>query len=438
MKSLVSQAREFNLGSTAAFRLAGLTVSLIANVAVIAIFTSQFGVASYAAYAVVASLINLLPFADLGLGASVVNSTSDHHAGLIPGKTYGRHLARTRDILLLVALIIVAIDLILFFTNRWPTILGVVGAESGVAGGAAYTLGCVALAIPLGIGARILQGRSQVLLVVKLGLLGPTLQIFAVGIFWISDSPPWLYFLGPGTAYLVVALLTFIVGMRHSGVKSSPLFRAFRKVGRDVRLADTALPFLVISIGMALGFQSHRLLLAHFGTANDLAQYSVVAQFVGPVLAVISVVGQNLWNAYRSGLSSRTLTLSTFSAHLRLFGSLGLVCAIAVNATVPFLTLFISGGTVQPTLALCAAAGLYVATVAIHQPSAMLLNTSRGLWIQASAVVVVGIGSIAAIASLTSLIGATSAYLATALCMIVFQVIPSVVIARVSIRRSHT
>jgi hypothetical protein len=430
MKQFLRRVEEFDAGSTAFYRLMALVVGLVANLAAIAVLARGYGAGEYAAYALLASLINLLPFADLGLGASLVNSTSDYNGGRLARSTYERHVSRVRDLLLVVAFAVAVTDFALFFSGGWTRILGSIGDAPGVAEGATFTILCVAAALPLGLGARVLQGRSRMSLVVRIGVVGPALQLAIVLGGFAADAPVLWYFIAPGLGYLAIAAVSTFAALRGTDFRLIAVGRGLtaRSAG-DVRIAGTAIPFVVISVGMAAGFQSHRILLANFGSAAEVASYSIVAQFAGPMMAVIAVIGQNLWNRYRSELAGGALTVSTFRSHIAIFAVVGVLAALAIPAVVPFAAVILTGGAVQPGLAVCFAAAAYIAVNAIHQPGAMLLTDSSGLWMQAGMVCLVAIGSVLFFFAAISSFGAASPYLASAVAMILFQVPATIAIA---------
>lgn len=78
VSSYVRSAKSIDLGGTGFFRLVGLLAGACANFAVIAILSRDYGVEYYAFYALMASMLNLLPFADFGIGATMVNATADY------------------------------------------------------------------------------------------------------------------------------------------------------------------------------------------------------------------------------------------------------------------------------------------------------------------------------------------------------------------------
>jgi O-antigen/teichoic acid export membrane protein len=340
------------------------------------------------------------------------------------------HLSRARDVLLLVAAILLAIDLLITASGWWPLLLGSLGAKPGIPASAAYTFACIALSIPLGIGSRLLQGMGRMKTAVKISLLAPVIQVvMAVGLL-VLHAPAAAFGYAPATGYLAIAVVGFAAGTKAASTHLAPLFAGLRAWKSDtIRLAETAIPFLLVSVGMAAGFQSQRILLSNWGTTADVAQYSLVAQFAGPLIAILSVIGQNLWTRYRAQFARGELDRNAFLSHVAIFGIIGLSFAVALCVFVPLLAPLISGGVVVPSIWVAVAGGLYIVVVAVHQPSAMMLNDTRGLWAQAVFVAFVAIGAITTTIFGAPYLGAVAPYAGIAVSMLLLQVIPSFVLA---------
>lgn len=427
MTTLLTRAKEFDLGGTALFRLATLAAGFGANVLAIAVLSRQHGSAAYASYALIASLVNLLPFADLGMGASVVNATADRSSGKLSRMQYRSHVSKARDFMVIFMIVLAALATLAYSGGAYTLLLGNLSLTQGIAEGAVYTFLCIALSIPLGLGARVLQGLGKMKVVVQIGFVGPILQIGFYVPLWLINAPVEYYFVGPGTAYLATALVGYIIARRNFGLRLNfPFGSLVRSQHGGQSLWRTAAPFLLISMGMTVGFQSHRILLSQFGTTQDVASYSLVAQFLGPMLAVTTVVGQNLWSRYRRELHVSTLELGAYRAHLLIFILLGTVFAAGLFAVVPSAASILTGGSVSPSLLLTVGAGAYLLVTAVHQPSAMLLNDSRGLWIQALFVFQVALFTVAGTIWSISSIGAAAPYICMAMSMLFLQVLPSI------------
>lgn len=438
MSGLLIRAKEFDLGGLALTRLCTLVASLGANVFVIAILARQHGAETYAAYALIASLVNLLPFADLGLGASVVNATADRASGALSPQAFHAAISRARDYMLLVTLVLLPLVLGGMASGQFSGLLGDLQSEPGVLLGAGYTLVCIALSIPLGIGARVLQGHGRMLDVVRLGFINPGVQMAIYLPLFLSAAPASFYFFGPGTAYLLNALVGYLVARQKFGLRTAwPFVALFAKNVLAGSPWKTAVPFLLISVGMAAGFQSHRLLLTNAGSAGQVAEYSVVAQFLGPLIAITGVVGQNLWSRYRGQLNRNELEIGAFRVHLVLFAIIGIAFAFAFTVLMPIAAVLLTGNSVAPPTLLIIGAGAYLLVYSVHQPSAMLLTDPRALWFQATCVIVVAAATILTTLWTVPTLGSAAPYLCMAACMLILQVLPSVRLAILRIRRQE-
>ncbi|MER2223929.1 MAG: polysaccharide biosynthesis protein, partial [Rhodococcus sp. (in: high G+C Gram-positive bacteria)] len=94
VSSYLRSAKSIDLGGTGFFRLVGLLAGACANFAVIAILSRDYGVEYYAFYALMASMLNLLPFADFGIGATMVNATADYRSGALDRMSFQSHFRR--------------------------------------------------------------------------------------------------------------------------------------------------------------------------------------------------------------------------------------------------------------------------------------------------------------------------------------------------------
>ena len=429
---------DFDLGGTIAFRAIGLVLGLGASLLIVGTMTRKFGATEYAAFALLASFINLLPFADLGLGASIVNAVADGRSQRYTREAVTLHVSRARDVLIVVALAISGVSLSLLFWGAWPLLLGSTSGVQGISVAATVTMILVGASVPFGIGNRLLQGAGRMRRVVQIALLGPVLQAIGCGALALVDAPAVAFAYLPGVGYTAVALAAFIFAVRSKVVALLPPLVALLRWRSDtIRLADTAVPFLIISVALAFGFQSHRLILAQIGTADDLASYSLVAQFAGPVLALLTVAAQNLWSKYRIELGNGGLTTRRFASNVSVFAVVGVVAAIALFASVQVVGGPLTDGVVVPSVGVSLGAAAYVVIVAIHQPSAMLLNSPRGLWLQAVLVSFASFIAVVAMIFTVPRFGAAAPYAVFSAAMLFIQVIPTLVVSVRTIARRN-
>lgn len=432
VSSYVRSAKSIDLGGTGFFRLVGLLAGACANFAVIAILSRDYGVEYYAFYALMASMLNLLPFADFGIGATMVNATADYRSGALDRMSFQSHFRRASLVTVLVSLAVASLAFLFYQMGLWVPVLGAVGEMDHASALATVVIVSAAVGIPLGLGSRILQGCGKMRVVVTAALIGPIIQLIVIGVCWTTQAPAYLFVLAPCAGYLAVGFLTLALALRSiSGDEGSLIGWRLTSPVR-VRIAETAVPFFLISIGMVVGFQSHRLLISTFGTVEDVAQYSVVAQFAGPLLAILGVMGQNLWSRYRERYRIGTLRVREFAQHIVLLGTVGAVFALAlVVISYPGIR-FVSGGSLVVPLATVLAGSVYILVVSVHQPAAMFLMDPRGLWLQVLCVWLSGLVGMVLAISLIPELGAAALYLGLSAGMVALQVIPCIYI---SVRR---
>lgn len=426
LRQLKGHAREIDLIQTGSGKFGAMALGFLVNVAVLALITRKNGTEEYALYALLGSFVNLLPFADLGLGAAVVNATADRLAGVSNQSTYLDKLGRTRDILVLAATAIIVGDLVLLATGWWGLLLGSLSSVYGAEVVATVSVGIIAVAVPFGIGNRILQGAGRMREVTAIGMVGPVVVFSVVGALFLAGAPAAAYAIAPSLAFLAMAVAAVV---RSRSVVAYKIQRPYSYSGRhDGDLFSTAAPFFLISVGMAVGFQSHRLILVHFSTPSVVAQYSVAAQFGGPALAVLTVIGQNLWSHYRVKNARAGVGVSEYARHVLLIGGVGLLAAVVLTVTVPSLGMWLTAGTVQVSYGTMLALGFYLLVVAVHQPGAMMLNDSRGLWLQAGLVVATAAIAVPLTIALVPELGASAPYGVLAGTMLVVQVMPTAIV----------
>lgn len=387
--------------------------------------TRKFGVEEYAAYALIASLLFLLPFADLGLGAGVVNAISDVRSRTLSPAVGANVVARSQAILTVIGVVLISLSMLGLGTGSLQAALGTLGRFPSTVLAAAVTISVFALTLPFGVGNRILQGMGKVSLNVRLGLISPICTITLLAIFFFLEAHVAYFLVTPCISYFAVNMTTYIVARRLCDLPRTSV-RAACNPGstQSFPLARTALPFFIVSMGMTVGFQSHRLIISHLGTAEAVAAYSLVAQFAGPVSAILATTGQNLWSRYRSA-SSAERSVRRFFGDVTLFGVLGVGSAILLTVSVLLASHLIGGDDLRIPPALVASSALYVLVVAVHQPGAMFLTDPRGLRSQAVMVVLVSALSISGIVFAYPHIGLAAPYLVYSLTVGFIQLVPT-------------
>lgn len=422
------------LGPTAVtkFVVMGLT-------GVIGLFTTRFiigrfGTDDYQLYALVSTLPSLLPFADLGMGAVILNA--------VGGSTNAREDPEVRRtivtamrILANSGLVITAVCVLLSILGLWPLVLGV-----DLTGAELMPLVCLMIfsaALPFTVGPRVLVGMGRTTTqIASTALTAPFIFVAVqlIGYFAPPEAGRWLAvttYLASATVVLVAYGLAWraISPQLREALKLVPKRRSYRSA-RAMHLAG---PMLLQSTVLPLAMQTDRLLLSHFTRGQELAQYSLAAQLFGVVIQTISATGVALWPVF-----ARARTVGEIRSPARatvLFAATGLAGALALTAILPWLWPFISHGRFAATPWLIGGFIAFVTMEATKYPAGMYMTDERGLKFQiipVLALVPINIGlSIALIAPL----GAAGPVWGSALAVLICQVIPYHLYIRRDLRR---
>lgn len=422
---------DHDIGSTMLLRGAGLLLGFTTSLLAASTLTRQFGASGYAVYAVIISILAAFPFLDLGLGAGVINATSDARAGRCSPESYRKALQATFTLLSCVSVLTLALVLLLTWSNQWSLLLGPLADVPTAPEAATFSGIMFALSLPWSIGSRILQGRGEMVAVTKISLVGGVIQVTWIGVASVIGLKAPLYALGASLALLVVGLVTTLQAGASVRLRLRHIIRptSVRAMPSDYSFGRSSVPYLVSSVGIALGLQSDRFILAHVSDARAVAEYSFTAQFSVAVTSVITLSSLNLWPTYRDALRDARMRAEVFTGHLRTYALLGVAGAIAHFAMSLLLSHLILPADVRVSVPVAAASALFVFTWALVRPSTMLLNDSRGLWTQAGWVVAMGTGNFILTWVLAGQFGAVGAFAASVVSVAVLQVLPLTVCA---------
>ncbi|MBY6437536.1 hypothetical protein HQ602_14205 [Rhodococcus kroppenstedtii] len=409
--------------------IAGGLVATFASWALV----NRFGVAGYALYTLLATLLIMLPFADLGLGAAVVNLTADFSAGRLTTANYEFAYHKIRRILIGVGGIICAVSVTLYSTTGFAFIVGPDLSSRTTDAAVAAVLITIAVSLPFGAGARILQGAGRTDLMTKITLLNPATQ-FGLLIAALACGLEYPYVaLAPAVAFLATTVFTDHASRRiinaNIGIFASYKKRERRVGGSAVQnLWKTSVAFLVMSTGMLLIFQMQRIIVVHLAGPIQLAEFSLIAQYLIPILALIVAVSQALWPRFRS--SKDGPTPEAFARTVRLFAYCGILAGVLLSALVLGVSSLLLNGEVETSWASMLGAALYLFAMSVFQPCSMLLTMTDGLRVQAALTVVASGMSILVSLLVTPTLGAAGGLLAAGASVLLLQAIPLLVLSR--------
>ncbi|HET6153740.1 MAG TPA: oligosaccharide flippase family protein [Marmoricola sp.] len=259
----------------------------------------HYGKHAFDTYALIVSVMALIPLNNLGVGASITQAVSAH--GPEDERAVGAALTAAR-VLSVSALSLAVVSTALGMLDVWPKLLG------DQAGSNAFTAaGIIVYAVSFvpGLAQSVLlaTGRNHISLIVlsfqaPVGLVAVALLIgFHADARWVILVP----------ALSVLAINLFTMALSEWQVKF-PWGRILRQVPfrdryRGAKILNLSGPMLVTSLCVPIAFTSDRIVLSHVSTASAVANYSVVLQIFSPVMGLIVAIAQPLWPMFTKARS---------------------------------------------------------------------------------------------------------------------------------------
>lgn len=425
-----------SVGGSAAARLIVMPISAVLGLMVTRLIIDNYGEGAYAQYILLVGVAAMIPFADLGLSAAIMNATatardprSDAHLrGVLISCI--RILACCATVLILTAVAIYALGL-------WDAILGDgLTLESGAL---AATLCVVALGVNLLIsfGQRILIALGLNTLVVLLSGLQTPLVLL---VLWVTIST------GSGGGYLAVAsyaatLMISAVGLLLAARRINPTLAAAARAAvnpreRGERVFDVAWPMLIQMVAVPLATASDRLVLSHLGTLSQLTEYSLAAQMFTPLLVVVATAGMSLWPVFARARSAGTA--SPLSPQLMSWGfaGMGLIASLVMWSLSGVLSQLASGGQISVGWPVLLAFTVFIMVDAAKHPFGMYLTDAAGLRFQAYFALALLPVNLGLTLVLTPVLGAPGPLVGTIVGVVSCQLIPNILLVHRRMKRA--
>lgn len=398
----------------------------------------HFGIDAYAQYGLLASLTSLVPFADLGMSAVVINTVAGSDE---PGRDpiVKRTIVSAFRILVCSALVLVCIGVLVTVVGWWPTVLGK-GLEPSATGAVLACVVVFALTLPLGVGQRILTGLGKNhIQIITQGLAAPFILLVVVALVLSGPSSGNYLAVASYAAGTVVAGTALFVAARYLRPQVREAIRAVPKVRsqRGVKTLNVAWPMLVQMIALPIAMQTDRLLLSHLGTTGELAQYNLASQLFGLIIQTMSAAGFALWPIFTKARSaSQIKSPNTLTAGF-LLGGFGLSALLAV--LLPWVVPFISSGRITITPWLTIGFVAFVTAQAVKYPVGMYMTDVAGLRYQLIPIVIMVPLNLGLSWGLVAPLGAAGPIVGSAIAVTLCQVIPNLIYVRRDLRhrRAH-
>jgi O-antigen/teichoic acid export membrane protein len=419
-----------------ASRALGLALAALAGFAITRFMLGHFGVAPYAFFSLLVTIPVLLPFGDLGAGASLVNTLAQSPEPE-QDDDVARHLLSALRITTACAVGLILTSAVLYLAGLWPEIIRAPSSIQGVASTTAIAVALFALWIPLSLGQRLFLGLGKIhLQQVLQGLQLPlTFALILVGTRFLGPPAGGLAPLAFFVSMVVIGAATLLWARRYVGPSIRWAVRhLLSRRARGARVMHIGLPMLAQTALIPVAVQSDRIILAHFSTTHEVALYALVAQVFTAVQALVTAAGLSLWPVFtRQQRAGKRIFVARYS--LLFAGFSASMCLVIVLVEEPVFRL-LSEGRLQIGMLLLLAFGLETCVQAALYPIGMSMMDARGVRFQVPPIACSVIANIALSVVLSRSLGASGPVLATAGATLVFQLVPYAWYVRARTRRA--
>lgn len=406
-------------------RVGSFVPTAIAQLVTSHLVIHHYDLATFDSFALVISLIALIPLNDLGVGGAVVSAYAQDGPTSEHAQRVTLTAART---LILSALAVIAIAVGLTAGHLWPRLLGPASGANFYVG---LAVAIYALSFVPGLSPSMLLGvnRNHTTIIVQ-AFFAPTILLGAALLIVFHLNGRWATVV-PTAAILVIQLATLVVAARVTEVPWRRLLhrlpRRRRYPGASIR--SISLPMMVIILSLPLSLQTDRIVLSHVASLRAVANYSVVVQMFAPVLALVTAASQPLWPMYAQARRQNVPGPNLLRISL-LFGTGAAVLSAIIVAIAGPLARDIGGKSMNIGILLPVAAALTVMVQALIGPLAMKLTDPPGLRVIATWNVIAIPINLGMSIVLAQHLGAPGPLLATATTMLLVQTLPLSLYAR--------
>lgn len=406
-------------------RTASFVPIAIATLLTSRLVIDHYGIGTFDSYALVLSLINLIPLNNLGVGAAVTSAfaakgTSERHAR--------RTLLTATRVLVVSTAGTAGAALALSAADLWPKLLG---GASGPNLWCGIAIAIYALTFVPGLSVSMLLGSHRNHLTIVIQTFYNPVIVGLVALAIVQDAPGRIIMTLPCVALLIINLVTSGFAGRLTGTSWARLLsrvpRRRRYPGASIRALSG--PMLIVTLSTPIALQSDRIVLSHVSTSQAVANYSIAFQIFSPALALVAASAQPLWPIYTRARSEGRPGPG-IGRVLALFSGAGLLLGVALAAVAGPAATLIAGKHVHVSAGLAIIGALAVLTAALSYPVAMSLMYPQGirfvLWSTVLALPVnIGLSVV-----LGARYGAPGPLLASVLAGIFVQALPGLIYSR--------
>lgn len=386
---------------------------------------SKDGATGYAAVALVANLIQLIPFANLGVGASVQNAVS-RNSGADSEDLRRVILTSLRATLVSAMILVLVVGGLAIFLD-WNVLLGL--HQSGTNTVMVLTALIFGASLPTGIGPAVLLGAGQAHRAVLSSGLASVVSL-AFTFILININTPIMYLaLAVPTGLLFsnsVALAQSRKYIAH-GILARAVQDVWRiRAVRGTTIVNSALPMLVITLGLPIALHSDRLILSHLAGTSAVAQYSLAIQLYNPLWSVVTSAAQSLWSAFARERAKGSNNRDQWQIATRNFVAIGVLLGFLILVAAQNIGDLLSQNKIHIPISLASGFGVLLVVQTAQYVTGMLLTEPKQLRFQAKCVTAMLLLNFPLSILLTAQMGPAGPVWASAISILLVQYVPGI------------
>ncbi|TFC33843.1 hypothetical protein [Cryobacterium sp. TMT2-14] len=417
--------------SGSVLRLIGLPIVAIAGIANTSLVVANTGIAAYGIVNTVAMLGALLPFSDLGVGGTVTTAVALD--SVAPRAGLKHKLKAAYFVLIAVAFFIVITASMMGMFALWSPLLG---QDLSVSDNRIISVGVsvFGLAVPLGLGVRILIGLGRNDLAVAIAMTSSIFSLAFTAVMALAGGHGMIFsltsFLGLFSAGLISTFLAHHLLRKGAPTRdASQTLLGSKPIRRyDFRALSGSGALIIITIGLPLGLETGRILLSRTGSPMMLSQYALMAQLYAITWSVLSTASGALWTIFAQRRADPNGSIAIWRWMVVSFGLLSAFGAAFLWALAPWAGSVISHGEILIPPVLAMSFGALLIAQSLHLPAGSLLTTPRQLWVQAVCVLVMAALSLSVGLLLARTMGGAGFALGAATGVLVGQFLPDLLL----------
>jgi O-antigen/teichoic acid export membrane protein len=382
--------------ASGAIRALLLPIGAVLSLTTSHVLIRSVGASAFGAVIFIGTLFQLLPFADLGVGAAASRAVAA--ADRPPADPYVSAVIR-RSLRVMVAsgALLAGLAVLIGACRWWTPLLGVDGGIGHVNLAATACIVIFAAGLPLALGPRILLGAGKNHVAIAAGIVTPVVTLLLAAVLAVFHAPAFSFVVVYPLAMVAASAVMTVLAERLVGLPLSPLaaFRPTRSGQPVARVMNIALPMFLLSVGLPIGLHCDQLVISHRLPASALSEYGLGSQLFLPSWAVLSAAAYSLLPVFTRrrarGLPYRQLWIRLSAA----FAGVSIVIGLAFVSAAPLIGALISSGRVEIGLDLRIAFAALLLVQILSLVSGMMLNRPDEMRFQAicvMAMMVVNVG----------------------------------------------